>query len=481
MNAIEETSRCLLCQDAPCTSACPEKHDPARGIMAIRFDNARNAGFWFGDKCAGCEAPCEDACIHYDRPIRIKQLAAALTPRKKVADRDLSVEFCGIHAENPFFLGSAVEASNYEMIASALRMGWAGVFYKTTSFISIEEVSPRFDTVDKESTHLIGFRNMEQLSEHKPEYDFSVIKRLKEEFPNKVIVASIMGRNDDEWKALARMAEEAGADMVECNFSCPQMTEKGTGSDVGQNPELVEQFTKAVRQATGIPVIAKMTPNITHIEEPAAAAIRGGANGIAAINTIKSVTLGYRAEVNHQCTISGYSGKAVKPISQRMILELSSDSRTSGTQLSGIGGIETWRDALEYILLGCGIVQVVTSVMQYGYRIIEDLTSGLADFMDRHGEPSVKALQGRAIKHFVPADMLDRKTYVLPKFDREKCIGCGRCFISCRDGGHQAIRFEADRTPHLIGSKCVGCHLCLLICPTGAISDSNRVPKPPKQ
>lgn len=478
MKPLEETSRCLLCQDAPCSAACPEGLDPARGIMAIRFDNARNAGAWFGAKCAGCPAPCEKACIHYDRPIRIKELGSGLTTREKPAARDLSVDFCGIHAENPFFLGSAVEASGYEMIASALRMGWAGVFYKTISFMHIQEVSPRFDTVDKESTTLIGFRNMEQLSEHQADYDFAVIKRLKEEFPSKVIVASIMGRTDDEWKILARMAEEAGADMVECNYSCPQMTEKGTGSDVGQNPELVEQFTRAVKSATRLPVIAKMTPNITHIEEPAAAAVRGGADGIAAINTIKSVTLGYRAEVNHQCTISGYSGKAVKPISERMILELATCPETSGTQLSGIGGIETWRDGLEYILLGCGIVQIVTSVMQYGYRIIEDLTSGLSDFMERHGEPTVKALQGRAIKHFVAADKLDRSTYVLPKIDREKCVGCGRCFISCRDGGHQAIQFDEDRTPHVIGSKCVGCHLCLLICPTGAISDTNRVPKP---
>ena len=477
---IAESSRCLLCHQAPCTAACPKGQDPAKGIFSLRMSNPDNAGLWFGAACAGCDGPCEKACVDKANPIRIREVASTVTPREKPAEKDLGIEFCGLHAENPFFLGSAVEASSYEMIARALRQGWAGVFYKTISFIDIKEVSPRFDSVDKGNVTFIGFRNMEQLSEHTPEEDFATIARLKKDFPSKIIAASIMGRTDEEWARLAEMSEKAGADIIECNFSCPQMTEKGTGSDVGQNPELVKHYTSVVKSATKLPVLAKMTPNITHIEEPAAAAIEGGADGIAAINTIKSITLNYRGEVNHFSTISGYSGKAVKPIAQRMILELAQCEATSNTELSGIGGIETWKDAMEYILLGCKCVQVVTSVMHYGYRIIDDLKSGLADFMEQKGETSVEAIRGRALTHFVPAENLDRTTFQLPKIDREKCIGCGRCYISCADGGHQAISFGEDRVPHIIGQKCVGCHLCLLICPSGAISAANRIPKPVK-
>ena len=477
---IAESSRCLLCHQAPCTAACLKGQDPAKGILSLRMSNPDNAGLWFGAACAGCDAPCEKACVDKAHPIRIREVASTVTPREKPAEKDLSIEFCGLHAENPFFLGSAVEASNYEMIARALRQGWAGVFYKTISFIEIKEVSPRFDSVDKGNVSFIGFRNMEQLSEHTPEEDFATIARLKKDFPSKIIAASIMGRTDEEWARLAEMSEKAGADIIECNFSCPQMTAKGTGSDVGQNPELVKHYTSVVKSATKLPVLAKMTPNITHIEEPAAAAIEGGADGIAAINTIKSITLNYRGEVNHFSTISGYSGKAVKPIAQRMILELAKCDATSGTEISGIGGIETWKDALEYILLGCKCVQVVTSIMHYGYRIIDDLKSGLADFMEQKGETSVEAIRGRALTHFVPAEDLDRTTYQLPKIDREKCVGCGRCYISCTDGGHQAISFGEDRIPRIIGQKCVGCHLCMLICTTGAISAANRIPKPVK-
>ena len=474
---IAESSRCLLCHQAPCTAACPRGFDPAKAILSLRMSNPDNAGVWLGPGCEGCDAPCEGACIVKPRAVGIREVASTLTPRGKQAEADLGIEFCGLRAENPFFLGSAVEASSYEMIARALELGWAGVFYKTISFIDIREVSPRFDSVDKGNVSFIGFRNMEQLSEHSPEEDFSTISRLKRNYPSKIIAASIMGRTDEEWALLASMAEKAGADMVECNFSCPQMTEKGTGSDVGQNPELVEHYTRVVKSATGLPVLAKMTPNITHIEEPAAAALKGGADGIAAINTIKSITLSYRGQVNHMSTISGYSGKAVKPIAQRMILELAKCEATAGTEISGIGGIETWEDALEYILLGCKCVQVVTSVMHYGYRIIDDLKSGLANYMQKHGETSVEALRGRVLKYFVPAEQLDRTTYSLPKIDREKCVGCGRCYVSCQDGGHQAISFGEDRAPRIIGRKCVGCHLCLLVCPADAISPARRIPK----
>lgn len=485
MDCLFESTRCLLCHDAPCSAACPKEGvDPARGVRALRFENDHCAALFFNcDTCSDCDAPCEKACIHTDFPIRLSKMAKSLQRLPELESvmaenklPSLEMDFCGVRCENPFFLGSSVIASGYEMIANAFRAGWGGMVYKTVTYSEIKEVSPRFDQVGKEGTPFIGFRNMEQLSVNTPEEDFEIMSHLKKEFPTKIIIASIMGSTDDEWKRLARMSQEAGCDMVECNFSCPHMSAKGRGSDVGQNPEQVERLTRLVRNEVSIPVIAKMTPNITHIEEPAIAAVNGGADAIAAINTIKSITMKRRSEVAGKATISGYSGKAVKPIAQRFILDMRKDEQLKDIPISGIGGIESWRDALQYIVLGCSNVQVVTAIMQYGYRIIDDITLGIQDWMLRKGYGSLEEARGIALDRFVSTDKMDRETKVLPVFDRQKCVGCGRCYISCMDGGHQAITFDAkERQPHLLGRKCVGCHLCMLVCPCGAIHAGKRI------
>jgi len=325
-----------------------------------------------------------------------------------------------------------------------------------------------------------GFRNMEQLSENAVEMDFDFLRRLKKDYPTKVVIASIMGQTEEEWIKLAKMAEEAGCDAVELNFSCPQMKHEGMGSDVGQSPELVKTYTACVKQNLKIPVIPKMTPNITHIVEPAAACVKGGADAISAINTIKSVTMTFDSEVSGQRTISGYSGRAVRPIALRHILELAQMPECSMVELSGIGGIETWRDALEFIQLGCSNVQVCTAVMQYGYRIIDDLILGLQRYMAKRGISELRQLVGERVEKFLHPDSLDRDTIIYPKFDKELCIGCGRCEVSCSDGGHQAIVFDHEtRRPRLVGTKCVGCHLCRLVCPTGAIGVTKRIGKKP--
>jgi dihydropyrimidine dehydrogenase (NAD+) subunit PreA len=475
MHLNEEAARCLLCQDAPCTKACG-KGDPARALRAVRFDNEKLAAKWL----EGCSeedlARAEKACIHYDRPIRIREMAKALPDAPKAAALpSLAIDFCGIPCENPFFLASSAVCTNYEMVARAFRAGWAGVFYKTICLQEIREVSPRFDAVGKP---FIGFRNMEQLSENPVEVDFDILRRLKRDFPEKVVIASIMGQSEQDWIDLAKMAEEAGCDAVELNFSCPQMRLSGMGSDVGQNPELVTFYTAYVKRSVLIPVIPKMTPNIAHIAQPAVGAYFGGADAISAINTIKSVTLGEGSEVNGCQTGSGYSGKAVKPIALRHILAMAKTEIMRGIQFSGIGGIETWRDALEFIQLGCRNVQVCTAVMQYGYRIIDDLILGLQHYMAERGVENLADLVGELLpKFYLPHD-LDRDTIVYPKFDRSKCIGCGRCTISCADGGHQALEFAPEtRQPRLLAQKCVGCHLCRLVCPTGAIGVSKRIKK----
>ena len=482
----EEAARCLLCEDAPCTKAC-ETGDVARAIRSIRFGNDKYALRFVANSTDADLQRAEDACIHYDRPIRIREMLNAVGTEAVTtndANLSLAISFCGIACENPFFLASSAVCTNYDMVARAFDAGWAGVFYKTICKQEIREVSPRFDACQQEGrADFYAFRNMEQLSENPVEMDFDILRRLKQNYPTKVVVASIMGQTEEQWIELAKMAEAAGVDAVELNFSCPQMRLAGMGSDVGQNPELVLFYTAYVKRNVSIPVIPKMTPNITQINQPATASYFAGADAISAINTIKSVTMGDRAEVSGRKTISGLSGRAVKPIALRYILEMAQNPLLNGShgkkvELSGIGGIETWRDALEFIQLGCRNVQVCTAVMQYGYRIIDDLTLGLQNYLTERGLSSLDALVGEELPNFVTPTDLDRETIVFPKIDRDQCIGCGRCYVSCMDGGHQAIAFDHDtRQPCIVGTKCVGCHLCRLVCPMGAISLTKRINK----
>ena len=480
-NIYEEANRCLLCQDAPCTKACPTG-DPARALRAIRFDNHKPALRFVADCTDADLEAAERACIHYNPPIRIRDIIHAISP-DDVDDThypDLAIDFCGIRCENPFFLASSAVCTNYEMVARAFDAGWAGVFYKTICLQEIREVSPRFDAVHSNGIHgdFYGFRNMEQLSENPVDMDFYILRRLKQNYPTKVVIASIMGQTEEQWIELAEMAERAGVDAVELNFSCPQMRLSGMGSDVGQSSELVAVYTTYVKRHVHIPVIPKMTPNITNIFQPALAAYLSGADAISAINTIKSVTMAPDAEVSGHRTVSGYSGRAVKPIALRHILEMTKEHIFSNTHFSGIGGIETWRDALEFIQLGCRNVQVCTAVMQYGYRIIDDLILGLRRYMVKRGVTDLSDLVGERIPVFTNAGSLDRDSIVFPKIDRERCVGCGRCELSCNDGGHQAIVFDrATRQPRIIGTKCVGCHLCRIVCPAGAIDLAKRIPK----
>lgn len=386
--------------------------------------------------------------------------------------RDLSIEFCGVKCENPFFLASSPVGNNYDMCAKALESGWAGVVFKTVNSEKMIEVSPRFDATRKEGTPFVGFKNMEQVSEHSLEENLRDMKKLKENYPNKVLIASIMGASEEEWTRLAQQVTEIGADIIECNFSCPQMTTHAMGSDVGQNPELVKKYSAAVRKGTHLPVLAKMTPNIGNMEVPARAAIEGGATGIAAINTIKCIT-GVDLDkqvglpiVNGKSSISGYSGKAVKPIALRFITQMKQDAALKNAPISGIGGVETWEDALEFIMLGSGTVQVTTAIMQYGYRIVEDMISGIQYYMEEKGVEKLQDLVGCALDNIVPAENLDRDYIVYPNFNHDKCVGCGRCYVSCYDGAHQAIVWDAEtRRPSLKQENCVGCHLCSLVCP----------------
>lgn len=391
--------------------------------------------------------------------------------------KDLSIDFCGVKCENPFFLSASPVDNCYDMCAKALDTGWGGVMFKTIGFYIADEVSPRFDNLRKENTPFIGFKNMEQIAEHPLEQNLEDIRKLKRDYPDKVIAVSIMGQNEEEWEKLAQLATEAEADMLECNFSCPQMTSHAMGSDVGQSPELVKKYCQAVKRGTSLPFLAKMTPNIGDMTVPAIASVEGGATGIAAINTVKSITgidlnkfIGYPI-VNGKSSVSGYSGKAVKPIALRFIHDMITNDKLKDIPMSGIGGIETWEDAAEFILLGATNLQVTTSVMQYGYRIVEDMIEGLAYYMEGKGFNRLQDMVGLANKNMISAEDLDRSYIVYPEFDEEECVGCGRCYVSCYDGGHQAINWDdGNRKPVLDKEKCVGCLLCENVCPVRCIS-----------
>lgn len=399
--------------------------------------------------------------------------------------KDLSIDFLGVHFDNPFCLASSPVGNCYEMCRKAYQAGWGGVYFKSVapaSFV-INEVSPRFDTLKKEGTDFVGFKNMEQTSERPFEDSMADMARLKKEFPNKVLIASIMGPTEADWTELAKRATATGADMLELNFSCPQMTTHAMGSDVGTNPELCEKYVAAAKRGTDLPIVAKMTPNITDMVPSAEAALRGGAAGISAINTVKSIAnldlqnLVGMPMIDGKSSVSGYSGKAVKPIALRFVNELS--QRIPGVQISGIGGIETWEDAAEFILLGACNLQVCTAIMEYGYRIIDDLTSGLAYYMEERGVDHLEDLVGLASANMLPAEELDRSYKVYPAFDMDKCVGCGRCYVSCYDGAHQALAWDEEmRRPVLDRERCVGCHLCALVCPAHAISKGDVVIKP---
>ena len=399
--------------------------------------------------------------------------------------KDLSVDFLGVHFENPFCLSSSPVGNCFEMCKKAYDTGWAGVVFKTIGpgdFL-IDEVSPRFDAVTKEATPFVGFKNMEQIAEHPLEQNLADLRKLKAEYPDKVLIASIMGPTEKDWEELARLVTEAGADMIEMNLSCPQMTSHAMGSDVGTNAELCRSFCAAVKRGSKLPMMAKMTPNITDMVPVAKACLEGGADGIAAINTIKSICnvdldrkIGMPI-INGKSSISGYSGKAVKPVALRFVQQMRDG--IPGVAISGIGGIETWEDAAEFILLGATTLQVTTAIMQYGYRIVEDLKNGLMHYMDEQGVDRLQDLVGAANGNMIPAENLDRDYVVYPEFNTDKCIGCGRCYISCYDGAHQAISWdEENRKPSCDHDKCVGCHLCVLVCPVHAIDKGEVVMKP---
>jgi len=366
-------------------------------------------------------------------------------------DIDLSVNFLGVKFPNPFLLSSSPVSNSAEMVGNSFERGWGGVVYKTLGAdnIPIIHPSPRMHPYNYEGRRLVGLQNVEQISDRPLKDNLADFLYLKKKYPDRPIISSIMGFSNDEWAYLAKASEDNGADMLELNFSCPHMTIEGSGHKVGQSFHLLEKFTSTVKKVVKIPVLAKMTPNITDMNEPAMYAKQGGADGIAAVNTFSAISeIGLkdfipRPNIFGIGAMSGYSGAAVKPIALHFIAAMA-QNKDLRLPLSGIGGIETWIDALEYLLVGATTVQVTTGIIHYGYQIVEDMIEGLSDYMAERKITKVSDLIGKALPKLKTTDNFDLKRQGIAEYDLDKCIGCGQCFTVCRDAGGQSDQVQGN-------------------------------------
>jgi len=396
---------------------------------------------------------------------------------------DLSINLAGIKSPNPFWVASAPPSNTAYQCHRAFEAGWGGVVWKTIGD-PIVNVSSRYSSHDLAGQRMVGFNNIELISDRSPETNFREIAECKKRWPHHAIIASLMTDTRENWHDMMKRSADAGADGVELNFGCPHgMCERGMGSAVGQNPDVIETIVGWVMEAAEIPVIVKLTPNITDITRPARAAKKAGADAISMINTINSIT---QVNLDTMCpepyvagksTHGGYCGPAVKPIALNMVQSCASDPQV-GLPISGIGGIGNWRDAAEFIALGSTSVQVCTAIMHYGFRIVEDMIDGLSDFLDSKGMASVNELRGKAVKSVDKWETLNLNYKRVADINYDKCIGCNLCYIACEDGAHQAIdlikpdgkglgpgRLPGKLIPQINVDHCVGCNLCSLVCP----------------
>ena len=392
-------------------------------------------------------------------------------------NRTLQVQFCGILLENPCLLSSASPTQSYEGIAKALKLGWAGVVTKTCApdHLITADVANRFAILRDNAGNITGFENIEGLTQKPVAYWETTVRDLKREFPGKCIIASIMAdENRESWQDLARRMEKAGADALELNLSCPHFRlEDNMGAAIGKDETMAAAITACVKEAVRIPVMVKLTPNASNIQDIARAVVAAGANAIAAINTVQ-VLMGVDIDtfeplpaVNGNTSYGGYSGVAVKPIGLRCVAQI---AQATGVPVSGIGGIARWQDIVEYFAVGASCVQICTAVMLNGYQIITPLLAGLEEYMNRKGLRNLGEITGAALPKIEARERLNmdwrrRSTVVAP----EKCIHCAKCYVSCQESGKGAIRFIEQRI-NVDASRCDGCSLCTHVCSQGVLA-----------
>ncbi|MFT6452180.1 MAG: dihydropyrimidine dehydrogenase (NAD+) subunit PreA [Halocynthiibacter sp.] len=401
---------------------------------------------------------------------------------------DLTSTFAGIKSPNPFWLASAPPTDKEYNVRRAFEAGWGGVVWKTLGEAGPPVVNvngPRYGAIWGADRRLLGLNNIELITDRPLEVNLREIKAVKRDYPDRAVVVSLMVPCEEAaWKAILPLVEETGADGVELNFGCPHgMAERGMGSAVGQVPEYIEMVTRWCKANTRMPVIVKLTPNITNILYPAEAAKTGGADAVSLINTINSITgvdldnFAPQPTIDGKGTHGGYCGPAVKPIALNMVAEIARSASTRGMPISGIGGITTWRDAAEFITLGAGNVQVCTAAMTYGFKIVEEMISGLSDWMDEKGHASVADLVGRAVPNVTDWQHLNLNYVTKARISQDDCISCGRCYAACEDTSHQAITMSADRVFEVQDDECVACNLCVNVCPVeGCITMEELAP-----
>ncbi|MCW1933798.1 NAD-dependent dihydropyrimidine dehydrogenase subunit PreA [Pararhodobacter zhoushanensis] len=399
---------------------------------------------------------------------------------------NLTSTFAGIKSTNPFWLASAPPTDKEYNVRRAFEAGWGGVVWKTLGEAGPPVVNvngPRYGAIWGADRRLLGLNNIELITDRPLEVNLREMKAVKRDYPDRALIASLMVPCVEEaWKAILPLVEETGADGIELNCGCPHgMSERGMGAAVGQNPDLIEMITRWCKQNTRMPVIVKLTPNITDVRKPALAAKKGGADAVSLINTINSIT---SVDLDDFCpepaidgkgTHGGYCGPAVKPIALNMVAEIARSADTADLPISGIGGITTWRDAAEFLSLGAGNVQVCTAAMTYGFGIIKEMTAGLSLWMDRKGFTEVEQVVGRAVPNVTDWQYLNLNFVTKAKIDAEKCIGCGRCFAACEDTSHQAIWQKPDRVFEVNDAECVACNLCVNVCPVEDCITMERV------
>jgi dihydropyrimidine dehydrogenase (NAD+) subunit PreA len=389
---------------------------------------------------------------------------------------NLACEFVGIRSPNPFWLASAPPTDKEYNVRRAFEAGWGGVVWKTLGEEGPPIVNvngPRYGAVWGADRRLLGLNNIELITDRPLETNLQEIKTIKRDYPDRAVVVSLMVPCvEDAWKTILPLVEDTGADGIELNFGCPHgMSERGMGSAVGQVPDYIEMVTRWCKQNTRMPVIVKLTPNITDIRYPARAAKSGGADAVSLINTVSSITSvnldTYSPEpsIDGKGTHGGFCGPAVKPIALNMVAQIACDSESEGLPISGIGGVTTWRDAAEFLTLGAGNVQVCTAAMTYGFKIVQEMISGLGDWMDEKGHASVDDVVGRAVPNFTDWQYLNLNYVTKARIDQDLCIGCGRCFAACEDTSHQAIAMTPERRFEVIDEECVACNLCVNVCP----------------
>jgi dihydropyrimidine dehydrogenase (NAD+) subunit PreA len=390
---------------------------------------------------------------------------------------DLACEFVGIRSPNPFWLASAPPTDKAYNVNRAFEAGWGGVVWKTLGEDPpIVNVSgPRYGAIHSNDRRVIGFNNVELITDRPLETNLKEIRQIKRDWPDRALVVSVMlPMKREAWSKYVPMIEDTGADALELNFGCPHgMSERGMGSAVGQVPEYIQQATEWCKAAARVPVIVKLTPNVTNILPPARAAKEGGADAVSLINTLNSImrvdydTLTMYPATDGKGSHGGYCGPAVKPIALHMVAEIARNETTRGLPISGIGGVTDWRDAVDFLALGASNVQVCTAAMVYGFRIIDDLKSGLGNFLKDKGMRSVGDLVGRAVPSVTDWQYLNLNYVVKARINQDLCIQCGRCHIVCEDASHQAITHTVDgkRRFEVIDAECVGCNLCVSVCP----------------